>query len=215
MSSSTPTSPVQNRSKLSQNRLSGTSTNQIPNLEFDEDDYDVRSPRYKSSIRPRTGSGARFTPFTAKGFLVTINKALTYEVDLSLTEEQIALLSDAYTSSYRYHDYPTDHLRNPDLTPFCELSATLGTCYRCRLKGVNFTDNDLPIWKVNKITIFAKQLTDRGNGWVTCTVHRIDQYHRLIVDINVVTTEGELSVKDQLLQYTNTSKDYSGLLVGV
>jgi len=188
-----------------------------PRIQTDNNDPGTHSnsPRYKGIVRSRLGSGSKFTPFTVKGFLVSINKSLTYDIDLQLDEEQTVVLSGAQTSSYSYHDYPTDHLRNPDFTPLSELSAIHGTCFRCRLKGINFTDNDAPIWKVNKITIFAKQLTDRGNGWVTCTVHQIDQYHRLIIDIQVTTTEGELSVKEQLLQYVNNNKDCGGMLSGM
>ena len=216
MASSNPTSPNQKRSKSQRYRLSTASTSQASISDIDDEDHDIRSPRYTKSLsRPRLGSGGKFTPFTVKGFLVTISKALTYEIDLSLNEEQTLALSGAYSSPYSYHDYPSDHLRHPDLTPLSELPATQGVCLRCRLKGVNFSDPDIPIWKINRLTIRAKQLTDRGNGWVMCTVHRIDQYHRLIVDLKIITTEGELSVKDQLIQYATDHEEYSGLLVGM
>ena len=221
MSSSPATSPNQKRNKNRSYRLSTASTSQTSISDLDDDEHDIRSPRYTKATsstgslttsRSHMGNGGKFTPFTVKGFLVSISKALTYEIDLSLSAEQATLLAGAHTSVYRYHNYPADHLRNPELTPLTQLPATQGTCYRCRLKGVNFVDHDTPIWKINRMTIFAKQLTDRGNGWVSCTIYSIDQYHRLITDISIVTTEGELSVKDQLVEYTSNNEEHAGLL---
>lgn len=188
----------------------------LPPTPADSDDSSdgARTPHgAKPAHRPRGASGPRFLPFTVKGFLVSINKALTYEIDLELSEEQTTLLNLAHTTSYTYHNYPSHHLRKPDLTPISELPTSEGRCYRCRLKGVNFVDPDIPIWKINKITIHAKQLTDRGNGWVNCTIHQIDQYHRLIVDITILTTTGELSLREQLVSYSSENQECDGILL--
>ena len=175
--------------------------------------YRPSSPYHSHPYHSKARRLPCFTPFTVKGFLVGIKKVLTYEVDLFLDQQQEQLLSSAQTTPYPYYHYSPEQLRDPDLTHPSELPVTMGRSFTCRLKSINFSHHEIPIWKVNWLTIFAKQLTDRGNGWLLCTVHNIDQYQRLIVELELVTTEGTLSVKEQLLTFTQEQTPYHGLLV--
>jgi hypothetical protein len=44
-----------------------------------------------------------------------------------------------------------------------------------------------------------KQLIDRTDGWITCTLSDIDVYQRLLVDIIINTCNGPIDLREYLL----------------
>ena len=134
------------------------------------------------------------------GFIVNVHDATNFDIDLDIIPELHEKYRDVISNQYTYQDLDDDFLENPDVNKL-RLTPEVGTTFRCRLKGVGI--NQLPTsehtWKSNQMCVNVKQLIDRTDGWVTCTLSDIDVYQRLLVDIIIHTSNGTINLRDYLL----------------
>ncbi|CAH6420601.1 Hypothetical protein HVR_LOCUS1233 [uncultured virus] len=134
------------------------------------------------------------------GFIVNVHDATNFDIDLEIPPELHEKYRDVISNQYTYQDLGMDFLENPDLNRL-KIKPVVGTTYRCRLKGVGI--NQLPTsdhtYKSNMMCVEVKQLIDRTDGWVTCTLSDIDVYQRLLVDIVIYTGNGIVNLRDHLL----------------
>ena len=136
------------------------------------------------------------------GFVVNIHDATNFDIDLQLTTKMQNKYSNAITNNYTYNDLGNEYLTNPSTTMNKTLVPQTGTTYRCRLRGIgiNRLPSNVHIYKSHIITADIKQLIDRTDNWISCTLSDIDVYQRLLVDIFVHTVDGCVNIRDYLLQ---------------
>jgi len=130
------------------------------------------------------------------GFVVNIHDATNFDVDLDMSEELHKKYQDVISNQYTYMDLD-DNFLNIKSNNINQIGKT----YRCRLRGVGV--NQLSAnnyhWKMNQIYMEIKQLIDRTDGWIICTLSDIDIYHRLLVDIVIHTSNGSIDLRKYLL----------------
>jgi hypothetical protein len=136
-----------------------------------------------------------------KGYIVNTHDPTNYDIDFEMTPELRDRYNDVITTTYTYKDMPDDFLTNPDLEGIDNIPPKVGTAYRCRLRGVGI--NQTPIrnhkWKMSQACVDIRQLIDRSDGWVVCTLTDVDVYRRMLVDIKVITNNGPIVISDFLL----------------
>lgn len=135
------------------------------------------------------------------GFIVNVHDATNFDIDLDIPSHIHDRYSSVITNTYSYQVISDNLMKNPSL--LSSSSPHTGTTYRCRLRGVgiNHLPSSVQIWKNNQVCVNVKQLIDRVDGWVTCTLSDIDVYQRLLVDICIHTTSGNIDLKDYLLTH--------------
>ena len=151
------------------------------------------------------------------GFIVNVHDATNFDIDLEIPGELHERYRDVISNQYTYQDLGDDFLENPDLNRTNQITPRVGTTYRCRLRGVgiNQLSANTHTWKSNQMCIEIKQLIDRTDGWITCTLSDIDVYQRLLVDIIINTCQGPINLRDYLLSRMDTEENpifyaYSG-----
>lgn len=151
------------------------------------------------------------------GFIVNVHDAINFDIDLEISPELHEKYGDVVSNQYTYKDFDNDFLEDPNLNKTTEITPKIGTTYRCRLRGVgmNQLPHNLHTWKSNKMCVEVKQLIDRTDGWITCTLSDIDVYKRLLVDVVIHTCKGQINLRDYLLARMRDDDDpifypYSG-----
>jgi hypothetical protein len=138
------------------------------------------------------------------GFVVNIHDATNFDIDLQLPDDVKNKYNTVITNQYSYKDLGDEYMTNPSNIMTEAMVPEVGTTYRCRLRGVGV--NQLPIdehlRKSHVMNMTIKRLIDRADNWVSCTLSDIDVYQRLLVDINVDTSDGCVNVRDYLLEKT-------------
>ncbi len=133
------------------------------------------------------------------GFVVNVHDATNFDIDIEISPEFHERYNNVISNQYTYQDLSNDFLENPNL--HIKVPTKIGTTYRCRLRGVGI--NQLPqylhIWKNNQMCVEVKQLIDRTDGWVVCTLSDIDVYQRLLVDITINTCNESINLREYLL----------------
>ena len=135
------------------------------------------------------------------GFVVNVHDATNFDIDFELSPDLHEKYRDVISNQYTYQDLGVDFLENPDLNRLIKITPEVGTTYRCRLRGVginqlSYSDHT---WKSNQMCVDVRQLIDRTDGWITCTLSDIDVYQRLLVDISIHTGNGIINLRDYLL----------------
>lgn len=134
------------------------------------------------------------------GFIVNVHDATNFDIDLDISLELHEKYQNVISNQYTYQDLDDNFLENPEMNRL-EIKPEIGTTYRCRLRGIGI--NQLGTMehtlKSNQMCIDVKQLIDRSDGWVICTLSDIDVYKRLLVDINIQTSNGSINLRDYLL----------------
>jgi hypothetical protein len=135
------------------------------------------------------------------GFIVNVHDATNFDIDLEIPPELHEKYRDVISNQYTYQDLDSDFLENRDLNKRTQIEPTIGTTYRCRLRGVGISQlsSNIHTWKSNQMCVEVKQLIDRTDGWITCTLSDIDVYQRLLVDIVIHTCNGPINLRDYLL----------------
>jgi len=135
------------------------------------------------------------------GFVVNVHDATNFDIDLDMPQSLHERYQDVISNQYTYHDITSNFFQNFNLSKLQDITPSVGITYRCRLRGIGI--NQLPqhehIWKANQMTIEIKQLIDRTDAWVICTLSDIDVYQRLLVDITINTCNGPIDLHDYLL----------------
>jgi hypothetical protein len=142
-----------------------------------------------------------------KGFIVNIHDATNFDIDLKIPVECQKRYNDVVTNRYFYKDLPADFLDNPDIQKIGATEPSTGKTFRCRLRGVGISQKPIPQWKSRIMTQHVRQLTDRTDGWVVCTISDIDVYRRLLVDIVVHTKTGPINLREFLLEKSQQDPD--------
>lgn len=138
------------------------------------------------------------------GFVVNIHDATNFDIDLQLPSSIKHKYCTVITNQYTYKDLGNQYVINPSSILEDTVILEVGTTYRCRLRGIGI--NQLPssvhTRKSHNATLNVKQLIDRTDGWVSCTLSDIDVYQRLLVDICVHTStnDGCVNIKNYLLE---------------
>lgn len=135
------------------------------------------------------------------GFIVNVHDATNFDIDLEIPSNLHEKYQDVISNQYTYQDLGTDFLESVDFNRLNNSSIQIGTTYRCRLRGVGINQLD-PVghtWKSNQICVEVRQLIDRTDGWVMCTLSDIDVYQRLLVDIVINTCKGPINLREYLL----------------
>lgn len=180
--------------KLQQTNSSGDLCNYIPTMEIidiNNSKIEIKQNRYQ---RMREIRGII-------GFIVNVHDATNFDIDLEMPPELHEKYRDVISNQYTYQDLNIDFLENPNLNSTTEITPKIGTTYRCRLRGVGINQlaQNLHTWKSNQMCVEVKQLIDRTDGWITCTLSDIDVYQRLLVDIVINTSKGPINLRDYLL----------------
>ena len=140
------------------------------------------------------------------GFIVNVHDATNFDIDLEMSPELHEKYGDVISNQYTYQDLDRDFLENPGILTCkdaknTEITPKIGTTYRCRLRGVGINQlaTNVHTWKSNQMCVEVKQLIDRTDGWITCTLSDIDVYQRLLVDIVINTSKSPINLRDYLL----------------
>lgn len=135
------------------------------------------------------------------GFIVNVHDATNFDIDLEISPELHEKYGDVISNQYTYQDFNNNFFEFSTLSKIKCINPCIGTTYRCRLRGVGI--NQLPqhlhTWKSNQMCVEIKQLIDRTDGWITCTLSDIDVYQRLLVDITINTCKGPIDLREYLL----------------
>jgi hypothetical protein len=147
--------------------------------------------------------------YNVNGFIVNIHDATNFDIDLSIPAEIREKYSDVIVSEYKFKDMDDDFLENPLLETISQKPEQIGITYRCRLRGVGINQNPIRNhkWRMNQVCVDVKQLIDRCDNWVTCTISDIDVYRRLLVDITIHTSTGSIILSDFLLRRNPTEEN--------
>ena len=140
------------------------------------------------------------------GFVVNIHDAMNFDIDLQLTKEIKHKYDNVITNEYTYNDLGDSYLTNPNNVMNEPLIPKIGTTYRCRLRGIGIDQlsSKSQSLKFYLTTVDVKQLLDRTDNWISCTLSDIDIYQRLLVDIFVHTIDGCINIRDYLLHKTTS-----------
>lgn len=133
------------------------------------------------------------------GFVVNVHDATNFDIDLELPPNTHEKYKDVISNQYVYQDPGPDFLENPDINKLLATPTVIGTTYRCRLRGVGINQSTYNTWKSSQICVEIKQLIDRTDGWIICTLSDIDVYQRLLIDIEINTASGSVNLRDYLL----------------
>lgn len=142
------------------------------------------------------------TSYNIIGFIVNVHDATNFDIDLDMSPELHQQYQDVISNQYTYQDLEPDFIENPDFTKLATLNTKIGITYRCRLKGIGInqsTTTSNHYWKSNQMCIEVKQLMDRTDGWVLCTVSDVDVYQRLLVDVIMETSTESINLRNYLL----------------
>lgn len=137
-----------------------------------------------------------------KGFIVNIHDAINFDIDLQITPELHSIYKDVISNHYMYRDIESiTHLKDD-----IKLNSRVGKTYRCRLRGIGLNPHSesIQIAKARALGLEIRQLIDRSDGWVSCTLSNIDIYQRLLIDIVSHTGSGDIDLKDYLLTKMST-----------
>lgn len=121
------------------------------------------------------------------GFVVHVHDATNFDIDLGEID-----IPGAIKNGYKYCDYPDI----PEVDSESEIVD--GTAHRCRLRGIGVnTENNS---RVGKSGFRVSRMIDRCDGWVRCKIYDIDIYKRVLLDVICPLPEGDLDLKDHLLE---------------
>jgi len=177
---------------------SPTNENNLPTMEIIDTRMAISST--KSEIKQNRYQRMREI-HNITGFIVNVHDATNYDIDLEIPPELHEKYRDVISNQYTYQDLNDDFLENPNLNQRTQIEPIIGTTYRCRLRGVGISQLSGPAhnWKNNLMCVEVRQLIDRTDGWITCTLSDIDVYQRLLVDIVINTCNGPINLRDYLL----------------
>jgi hypothetical protein len=185
--------------KVMESKLAFSSTNIFnPDLNGLEADLDHSGSTQNKVIRYKKMA----TATNIVGFIVNVHDATNFDIDLDMSPELHQQYQDVISNQYTYQDLEPDFIENPDFTKLATLNPKIGITYRCRLKGIGINQSSTSsshYWKSNQMCIEVKQLMDRTDGWVLCTVSDIDVYQRLLVDISIETSNESINLRNYLL----------------
>lgn len=168
----------------------------IPTMEI------INTRNYKQQYRPENKYQRMREISNIPGFVVNVHDATNFDVDLQISCQDHERYKDVISNQYTYQDLSQDFIENPDKNKIVDINPYTGTTYRCRLRGVgiNQLPNHIHTWKSNQLCIDVKQLIDRTDGWITCTLSDIDVYQRLLVDITINTHDSSIDLRSYLLE---------------
>lgn len=131
-----------------------------------------------------------------KGFVVNIHDPTNFDIDFELNQKTLSKYSSVISNNYTYKDLDENYNFENILSNSGE---TIGTAYRCRLRGIAVNQTASSTWKNNQLAVEIKHLIDRSDAWVICTLSDIDVFKRLLIDIIIPTNNGTINLCEYLL----------------
>lgn len=132
------------------------------------------------------------------GFVVNMYDATNYDIDLDLPLQLHEKYSSVISSQYSYRLFPDI---NFDPKKVNDVPISIGTTYRCRLKGISLSHEINPenMKIINAISYDIKNLIDITDGAVVCNLRDIDIYQRLLVDIYLLIENRWINIAEYIL----------------
>jgi hypothetical protein len=127
------------------------------------------------------------------GYIVNVNDALNYDIDLFLPAEISSLYSSVIRDDYYFKSLSLEYFTNGE---FDNNEINRSSYHKCRLKSVIKNKN-------NRKTLNneVKKLIDRVDGWIYYTISDIDIYQRLIIDIELFfNDESQMNLSQYILR---------------
>lgn len=143
------------------------------------------------------------------GFVVNVHDPTNFDIDFEISDELHEKYKYVISNKYTYQDINLPGINSNDISDINVMRNSLenndtpkiGITYRCRLRGIgiNQLTPHIHTWKRNQLCVEIKQLIDRTDGWIICTLSDIDIYRRLLVDVIINTRNGSINLCDYLL----------------
>jgi len=134
--------------------------------------------------------------FNVKGFVVNVHDPINFDIDFELSQKTLSMYSSVISNNYNHKDLDENYNVENVLSNSGE---TIGTAYRCRLRGIAVNQTASSAWKNNQLAVEIKHLLDRSDAWVICTLSDIDGFKRLLIDIVIPTNNGAINLCEYLL----------------
>lgn len=135
------------------------------------------------------------------GFVVNMHDPTNFDIDLDLTPALKTKYENVITSTYTFHDFTTPLITTNDILGITNVST--GTAYRCRLRGISINKN-ANHGHSSEIYNLVKNLIDKNDCWITCSISDIDIYRRILVDITFIIDDTMIDLKDFILAFAKT-----------
>ena len=132
-----------------------------------------------------------------RGFIVNIHDSINFDIDLDMSGDLHNVYRDVISNYYTYQDL--NFMENAKSQ--MKVNPSIGKTYRCRLKGIgiNPRSEQTQTSKIKNMGLEVRQLIDRSDGWIHCTLSNIDIYQRLLIDIIIHTSNGDINLREYLL----------------
>lgn len=105
------------------------------------------------------------------GFVVNVYDPLNYDID-------IVMITEDYHNRVMHNEYAYKSIHDGQLS-----NEHHSFSYRCRLNGIEINNKHYNKHQVKQTIMEIKKLIDREDGWVSCSIHGVDVFNRLLVDI--------------------------------
>lgn len=135
-----------------------------------------------------------------RGFVVNVHDAMNFDIDLDLSPQLAETYKHVTTKPYTYKDFGINMFKQYSYDMYETAPVRQSRTYKCRLIGIEVKPQaSRQNWQIHKLSVEIDKIIDRTDGWVTCTLSDIDVYQRLLIDIDVHTTDGTINIRDYLL----------------
>lgn len=124
----------------------------------------------------------KLTEIKVKGYIVTIQSPLNYDIDLNIPKEKLANYFKAEKKKYTHDTIDNDLLEKVDKYDRIMVREKTSFCYRCRLKDIKKIEQKAKNQILNDV---KSHLVCRD---VTCYISDIDMFGRILVKI--ITSDG-------------------------
>src|SRR5690606_23335268 len=143
------------------------------------------------------------------GYIVNVHDTTNFDIDLSISDDIREKYESVISNQYTYRDINIFDMKitnkawmidkhyanaNNQSTNGSDICNKIGIAYRCRLRGIGINQENLikNMGRSKQICMEVRQLIDRTDGWIMCTLSDIDIYRRLLVDIVIHTATGDV-----------------------
>lgn len=151
----------------------------------------------KCNLRPPSEYQKMKKIYNVSAYVVNVHDATNFDIDFTLPKEVLKKYKSVVSNEYTFVDLDGDFFQKPLSQSDYEISH--GVAYRCHLMGVGVVSGPNVWKKYSQETIKIRQLIDRADGWVECTLSDIDIYNRLLVQITVKIDGKVINLRDLLL----------------
>lgn len=133
------------------------------------------------------------------GFIVNMQDSTTFEIDINFTKDRNSPDFPWKKATVRSYSYIP--LRRHHFTHGCSIKdeqCLEGFSYKCRIRGLGVLRDDLQ--QLTRVNYLVKKLINEHDGQVRVNVHGIDQFDRLLVDVNLVSGKKCINLCEYLIK---------------